>query len=287
MHKRFFVPGILAIATVVLPWPAAAQLITTGAVINGHHHFNVSDVDAHLRFWVDGLGGAQGSFGPNTMIKFPDALVLLRDQVPEGGMIDSTVNHVAFTVPDLRSMVDKLSAAGYEFVTERDAPASVDVVDDIAVLGGEGPISGFAYVMGPDDIKVEILEVRSQDRPIDSHHIHFYASDPIQVRDWYMGIFGAGEGPAPFPGWATATLPGLSLNISPTETVRAGTAGRALDHIGFEIENLEDFVAELAAKGIEFDVPYREIPEASLKLAYFTDPWGTYIELTEGLDLVR
>ena len=38
------------------------------------------------------------------------------------------------------------------------------------------------------------------------------------------------------------------------------------------------------ARGIKFDVAYREIPAIALKIAYLTDPVGTYIELTEGYD---
>ena len=33
-----------------------------------------------------------------------------------------------------------------------------------------------------------------------------------------------------------------------------------------------------------FDRPYQEIEALGLAIAFFTDPWGTYIELTEGLD---
>ena len=40
----------------------------------------------------------------------------------------------------------------------------------------------------------------------------------------------------------------------------------------------------LEARGIMFDVPYREVPSIELKIAFFTDPSGVYIELTEGLD---
>ncbi len=40
----------------------------------------------------------------------------------------------------------------------------------------------------------------------------------------------------------------------------------------------------LEARGIEFDVPYREVPSIELKIAFLTDPSGVYIELTEGLD---
>ena len=39
----------------------------------------------------------------------------------------------------------------------------------------------------------------------------------------------------------------------------------------------------LKKRGIEFDVEYRVIDELGIALAFLTDPWGTYIELTEGL----
>jgi len=60
------------------------------------------------------------------------------------------------------------------------------------------------------------------------------------------------------------------------------TKGRVIDHIGFEIKDLASFVKQLEAKGIKFDVPFREVPAIGLKIAYITDPQGVYIELTEG-----
>jgi hypothetical protein len=30
-------------------------------------------------------------------------------------------------------------------------------------------------------------------------------------------------------------------------------------------------------------VPYREVPALGIKIAFINDPWGTNIELTEGL----
>jgi hypothetical protein len=32
------------------------------------------------------------------------------------------------------------------------------------------------------------------------------------------------------------------------------------------------------------DSGYREIPAANLAIAFLTDPWGTYIELTQGIE---
>ena len=62
----------------------------------------------------------------------------------------------------------------------------------------------------------------------------------------------------------------------------APTKGRMLDHIGFEVENLERFCRALEAQGVTFDVPYRRSP-AGIGHALLTDPWGTSIALTEGL----
>jgi hypothetical protein len=79
-------------------------------------------------------------------------------------------------------------------------------------------------------------------------------------------------------------LPGVNLSFSGTRTPVAPTKGRSLDHIGFEVSNLEAFVASLEAKGIKMDAPVRQVPNTNLKVAFLTDPWGTYIELTEGLE---
>lgn len=265
-----------------------AQLLATGPVVNGHHHLNVTDVDEHLRFWVDTLDGKPGMFGSGTQIVlFPNALVFLRDQDPTGPSVGSTVNHVGFSVQNLRETVDRLVDAGYEMVTDAQAPPGIEVVDDIGIIEGNGPVSGIAYVIGPDGIKVEVLEMRSQAEPIVSHHIHFFSENADEMRAWYMDIFGASERVVRTAGIIGADLPGLGLNFTSTSGPMAGTAGRALDHIGFEVEDLQSFIAEIEAKGVTLDRPYREVPAAGVAIAFLTDPWGTYVELTEGLDNIR
>ena len=66
-----------------------------------------------------------------------------------------------------------------------------------------------------------------------------------------------------------------------------GTQGRVVDHIGFEVKNLEAFTKQLEAQGIKLTSPYRPAPALGLHIAFITDPWGTYIELTEGLDKIN
>jgi hypothetical protein len=78
-------------------------------------------------------------------------------------------------------------------------------------------------------------------------------------------------------------LPGVNLSFSPGTMPPLPTKGRSLDHIGFEVKDLKTFVAGLEAKGIHIEAPIRQIPNTKLSIAFLTDPWGTYIELTEGL----
>ena len=47
--------------------------------------------------------------------------------------------------------------------------------------------------------------------------------------------------------------------------------------------SVEQFCKDLEAKGIELDGEYRYAEALSLGVAFVTDPWGTRIELTEGL----
>ena len=63
------------------------------------------------------------------------------------------------------------------------------------------------------------------------------------------------------------------------------TKGHGLDHIGFEVKGLEAFTKKLEAQGVKFNIPYRKLP-SGLAIAFFTDPWGSYVELTEGLDKI-
>ena len=78
-------------------------------------------------------------------------------------------------------------------------------------------------------------------------------------------------------------MPGVNLTFSGTRTPVGPTKGRGLDHIGFDVTNLAELVKSLEAKGITIDAPIREVPNTKLKVAFLSDPWGTYIELTEGL----
>jgi predicted enzyme related to lactoylglutathione lyase len=269
---------------------ASAQLLAAkdGPVVYGHHHLNVTNLDEAKKFWVDAIGGVLIKVGPENreIIKFPNALILLRAQKPTAGSKGSTVDHIGFSVKNLRQVVDRIKAGGFRMVTSAEAPSNVKVQDDIGIVEA-GPVSGIAYAMAPDETKVELVEMKAQAAPIASHHLHFFGMNK-EMQAWYMQTFGASTldsaNPAAF---ISASLPGLTMNFSPSQAPVAGTQGRAIDHIGFEVRNLEAFTKKLEAQGIKLAAPYRQVPALGISIAFITDPWGTYIELTEGLDKIN
>ena len=108
------------------------------------------------------------------------------------------------------------------------------------------------------------------------------------MQAWYAKTFGAKPRAAnPGAAFVTADLPGVALNFTPSPDPVVGTQGRAVDHIGFEVKNLEAFTKKLEADGIKLDRPYTKVEALNISIAFIRDPWGTYIELTDGLDRIR
>jgi len=278
----------LALLIVSMAATASAQLVAAkdGPIVYGHHHLNTTNLDAHKKFFVETLGGTLMKIGTNNaeVVRFPNVLIFFRaNQAPTGGTRGTTVNHIGFSVPNLRQMVDKIKANGFQMITKTEAAADREVKDDIAGPAQPGGAS-IAFALAPDDVKVELVENKQQAIPITLHHVHFFNPKNTDMQAWYVKTFGAkSRTGGAFP---AADLPGVALNFSPSPTPVIATQGRALDHIGFEVKNLEAFCKKLEADGIKLAVPYRKVPALGIAIAFITDPWGTYIEMTEGLDKV-
>lgn len=252
--------------------PAPAQLAPPNdfGVTVGHIHLAVKDVDAQKRFFTEALGGTEVKNGTLSLIQFPGVYIMLRQADPTGPPAGSIVNHFGFVVKDLPGMIAKWKAMGVPF-------------DQGQVNPNQG------YVNGPDGIRIEVFGDPDIPTAVRMDHIHFYPVDIPAMQAWYAMTFGGVVGrraQVSRPGWIdTNELPGV-VNLSFSAggaTPLSPTKGRALDHIGFEVRNLEAFCKALEANGIKFDMPLRQLPDSKTKIAFFTDPWGTYIELTENL----
>jgi catechol 2,3-dioxygenase-like lactoylglutathione lyase family enzyme len=270
-------------------WPVGAAWAQVASpnpsgVAMGHLHYRVRDVEANKRFWI-ALGAAPTKLNETAVMKFPDVLIFLSKGESSGGAEGSVINHVGFRVPNVAKSFAQMKAGGY-----RVAPNENGVTGDVYTPEGEriellealSENVKFFLDGGRKDFEAERTN-RKMTVPIAFHHIHYNVPESAveKVQAWYVEMFGA------LPGrrfhYKAADLPGVNLNILGVTSAQAPTKGRMLDHIGFEIKNLPAFCKKLEARGVKFDEPY-EKHSSGVATAYFTDPWGTYIELTEGLD---
>jgi len=254
----------LALLTLLLisAAPLGAQLPAPNAagVSAGHMHMMVRDPEAHKKIWVDVLGAQVVNSGSLELLKLPGIFLVLGKAEPAEGSEGSTVDHFAFRAKDLPATKAKLTAAGIPLVRD-------DAAEIVAIF--------------PDKVKVEFYAAPTLSVPLEHFHVHFYATDPDALRAWYVKHFGASM---PTPANANAAgVPGIAFSFRKTDAPQAATKGRSLDHIGFEVKGLEAFCKKLAADGVTFDSPFRDVPSIGLKIAFIVDPAGTRIELTEGL----
>jgi catechol 2,3-dioxygenase-like lactoylglutathione lyase family enzyme len=220
------------------------------------------------------LGDVQG-------VRFPDVIILLREGDSTGGSEGAVVNHAAFRV---KSLAD-VEAAGLAIERLEQLPGIASVFspdgERIELFDESATNVGFEADEGRVDTAAQ-RHNRSIEVPIIAHHLHLYVpeADVERAKSWYASLLGGTPGTR----WRydAVDVPGINLNFSATADALAPTRGRVLDHVGFEVENLETFCKRLEAAGIEIDRPYEQLG-TGFGRAFLTDPWGTSIELTEGL----
>lgn len=249
---------------------AWAQPFTPNAegVTMGHWHLNSINMEANKKLFV-GMGGKPS--GPEERlprVTFPGVVVILVPGSPQppptGGTVGSVVNHVGFTVQNVQESVAKWKAAG------------------VPVLPGNNNRMDQAYVQTAEGVRIEILENKSQKFPIQHEHIHFFLPEAAiaESQAWYGKIFGAKPGTRGSNNAPIADLPGTQLRFNKANEAQAPTKGRGLDHIGFDVKDIDGFAKKLQAAGIKLDRPVTRNAQGGA-LAFITDPWGTYIELNE------
>ena len=263
--------GLILSLVLLLPFARSWSQVSApneAGVAMGHVHLNVRDVEANKKFWTE-LGGAAARPDGTTVMKFPGILIFLSQGAPSGDNEDAVVNHIGFYLQDFEKSVAQWQAAGIKMTDLVRRPARMA-----------------AYVYSPDNLKVEIAQ--NADTPplpasIVNDHMHFYLVEGAgqEMLNWYAKMFGGElgkQGANPH-----VIVPGVRIRFSTSDEARLPTKGRVLDHIGFEVRNLEAFCKKLEASGVKFDQPYSKSRHRGYASATLTDPWGTYIELTEGL----
>jgi catechol 2,3-dioxygenase-like lactoylglutathione lyase family enzyme len=273
MTIRSLLLSTCAVGALILASPRVqAQLAPANesGVSMGHIHLIAHDVDGMRDFFVK-LGGV--SLQNGRLIQFPGVFIMVTQGDPTAGTAGSIVNHIGFKLQNIAESRAKWAAAGLT------------------------PEKGSGYMVAPGGVRIEMNEDPKIAHPMEFYHVHMWVDKPQEVQAWYHKMFGSvsSERPTGTLFMYVGDIPGANLTFSDVMRMGppagiypplAGTKGRALDHIGFEVKNLEAYCQKLEEMGVKFDRPYQKVANATgspTAVAFFTDPWGTYIELTENL----
>ncbi len=296
MRRRLRCVAAAAVASWLLTGtPASAQLAEPNAagVAMGHLHYRVKDVAANAAFWV-ALGGRAAAAGGETRVVLPGVVVVLTAGESSGGTEGSVLNHVAFRVPSFAQVeaagLKVTPTPGFPGVGATSTPEGerIELFEDAATNLGFTPDAG---PLSSDDAARVARHGRPVPVRVQFHHMHLYvpAGQVERAKAWYAQVFGGVPGKR--SNYDAVDLPGVNLNFSSVaDRVRPGqpvptpaaTRGRMLDHVGFEVRNLEATRRRLESLGVHFDQREARDPATGAEVARFTDPWGVSIELTEG-----
>jgi catechol 2,3-dioxygenase-like lactoylglutathione lyase family enzyme len=232
-------------------------------VTMGHWHIVSKDVEANKKLFL-AMGGKLFMPGGNPLIMFPGVYINLNlgTEKGDGGTPGSVVNHVGFIVNNVQERVAQWKAAG------------------VRVLPGNNNRLDQAFVETPDGVRIEILEDKTQSMPIRNEHVHLSLPETEipKAQAWYAKTFGGKPGTrnnAP-----VVDIPGVQIRFARADAKQAPTRGRVLDHIGFDVKDHQAFVKKIQGEGIKLDEPVRTSPTGNT-ITYFTDPWGTRIEIIQ------
>ncbi len=112
-----------------------------------------------------------------------------------------------------------------------------------------------------------------------SHHIAVATPNVQRLVDFYNGVLGLPVVGHLGPNTTFIDIGGTRLELSEkpdaTETQEEGRKG--MQHIAFEVDDVQKTYEEFRDKGVEFHIPAREA-RPGLWIAFFRDPDGNLLE---------
>jgi catechol 2,3-dioxygenase-like lactoylglutathione lyase family enzyme len=264
--KSFVLSIAAAVLLAAFPVPAAAQSGET--LPYDHIHLNVPDPAAAFQWYLKNFGGKPIDEAPNRIIYGSTRLMFLLKKDAAQPSAGSAVDHIGFSVPDLDAKMKAFEAAGVKITTPlRDLPG----------------IFKIAFVEDPWGTRIEVVQ---DSETLGLHHIHMRAPNPEDTYKWLLAHFGGER--TPLKGKLDAIryrAQGFSdvwVLVSKGETTP--TLGRAIDHIGWRVKDLNAKAAELKGKGATMETEPRPLTladKSTIYFAYVVGPSGARIELVQ------
>jgi catechol 2,3-dioxygenase-like lactoylglutathione lyase family enzyme len=224
-----------------------------------HLHLTAPDPAAAADWYATQLGGSRRSYGEYELAVFDGHFFTWYRGDDAERSHGSALDHFGWSVRDLEATMERLVAAG---ATALDGPRTV----------GEAQLK-ISFLDDPWGAKLELLEDSDL---LGFHHVHVVVPEPETERGWWRERFG-GE-TAEFKG----LVPGLRharhwMLFRQSADASAPTAGRAIDHLGLRIENLDAACGRLVERGDALESEPAAFGDN--RFAFLSSPSGVRIEL--------
>ncbi|MDP6579042.1 MAG: VOC family protein [Vicinamibacterales bacterium] len=198
------------------------------------------------------------------------------DSRPSLGTSQRTgIDHISFSYADLTAKMADLEAVGV-----RGSGVRLQRFEDGSTLRDVPGLFKYGFVFDPWGTRIEMVEDADT---LGFHHIHLSATDPAATLGWYQQMFG-GESARLRDRLDGVLLGDIWLLAMRHEAgTPASTAGRAIDHIAFSVDNLDDAAAEMRRNGVEF-LEGPAVPEGgrtSARLAVIAGPDNVSLAVVE------
>lgn len=267
-----------------------------------HVHLNTTDPQAAINFYTAKLpsekrkfvGVAEGVWTHKSWLLFTKV-----NSAPKSE-ITSAIWHIGWGGgPDMKQTYQKQVDSGTKFQTP-----ITDLSDQCDGKGGNGRFL-FSYIDGPDHALIELNTTAAGVDYFD--HVHLLSEDPIAAGEWYIKEFGLqrrGQGPPSREvryrcGRQTGPamplmMDDVSIIIYPVGNAKAAfpdawkgrdslesSKDHAIDHIGFQVDNLDQTLERLKKDGVKMTDEPRSVLGGKIKFAFIEGPDHIRIEVLE------
>lgn len=257
-----------------------------------HVHLNSTDPAAAVEFYTAKFKARKEKFADLGDAVWTGDSWLLFNKVttPPPAELIAGIWHIGWGAEDMQTTYQKQVDSGTKFATP--------ITDITAMTGGSRPFY-YAYVAGPDGALIELNTANHHN----FGHVHLFSADPPAAGAWYAQNFGwrifAQSQKREFRGVQIApaafvTAGHVSMIIYPIEYVRAAapdawqgrsgfvtTRGRAVDHLGFSVPDLDVTLDRLRKNGVRITAEPASAADGQLRFAFVAGPDEVAIELIE------
>ena len=239
MNRRRIVSAAAASAALlVAPPPAQA------AEADYHHvHLTTSNATEAINWYTRYLD-CEPLADRDDSVDCAGAQVVFESRPTLGSSQRTGIDHISFSYPDLDAKMGELESIGV-----RGSGVRLQRFEDGSALRDEPGLFKHGFIFDPWGTRIELVEDADT---LGFHHVHLSATDPAATLEWYRENFG-GERARLRDGLDGLRVGGIWLLAMPHEGgAPAATAGRAIDHIAFAVDDIDSAAGDLRQRGVEF-----------------------------------